>query len=168
MEREDILMQIWAAQDEAYSLMTEYDTLPHYYGETVLYQAEAYIINHIGRMPDITTTELAAALNKTPSACSQSVRKLIDKGLITQRRNARNKRLYNLRLTGYGQQVFQDHIEFNRDCQKNTFRMLEKFSTAELENYLRVQQRINAAYQGDVQKSKERYGKEESADRRTT
>ena len=46
-------MQIWAAQGEAYSLMTEYDTLPHYYGETVLYQAEAYIINHIGRMPDI-------------------------------------------------------------------------------------------------------------------
>ena len=39
-KREELLEQIWAAQDTAYDLMSEYDSLPHSYGENVLYQAE--------------------------------------------------------------------------------------------------------------------------------
>ena len=39
-----LLRQIWDAQDTAYDLMNEYDSLPHYYGSVVLYQAEAYIV----------------------------------------------------------------------------------------------------------------------------
>ena len=31
-QREALLGQIWAAQDEAYDLMYEYDSLPHRYG----------------------------------------------------------------------------------------------------------------------------------------
>lgn len=158
MGRKELLQQIWNAQDEAYSLMEEYDSLPHHYGSDTLYQAEAYIVNLVGRLPDITTTELAEQLNKTPSACSQSVKKLIAKGLIEQARNAENKRLYNLRLTLAGERVYQDHIEFNQWCQKITFDMLSDFSEEELRAHLRVQQRINEAYQGDVQRSKQRYG----------
>lgn len=157
MKREEILNLIWEAQDEAYDLMTEYDSLPHSYGEDVLYQAEAYLVNWIGRIPDITTTELAENLKKTPSACSQIVRKLVEKGLVEQIRNVRNKRQYNLRLTADGQKVYQDHIAFNKNCQKITFQMLEEFCEEELETYLRVQQRINDAYRGDVQRSKEHF-----------
>ena len=40
MERSEILKKLWAEQDEAFELMTEYDSLPHHYGEDVLYQAE--------------------------------------------------------------------------------------------------------------------------------
>ena len=42
-----LFRQIWAAQDTAYDLMSEYDSLPHCYGSVVLYQAEAYIVNLI-------------------------------------------------------------------------------------------------------------------------
>ena len=38
-QREALLRQIWAAQDEAYDLMYEYDSLPHQYGENTLYQS---------------------------------------------------------------------------------------------------------------------------------
>ena len=75
-QREALLGQIWAAQDEAYDLMYEYDSLPHRYGAHILYQSEAHIIDLIGEHPEITVTELAAILKKTPSACSQIVRKL--------------------------------------------------------------------------------------------
>ena len=40
-QREALLGQIWAAQDEAYDLMYEYDSLPHRYGAHILYQSEA-------------------------------------------------------------------------------------------------------------------------------
>ena len=66
-----LFRQIWAAQDTAYDLMSEYDSLPHCYGSVVLYQAEAYIVNLIGQHPGITVTQLAETLNKTTSACSQ-------------------------------------------------------------------------------------------------
>lgn len=157
MTREEILEHIWNAQDEAYDLMLEYDSLPHYYGSDVLYQAEAYIVNHIGHTPNITTTELAETLKKTPSACSQIVRKLIDKGLVVQTRNVKNKRVYNLTLTADGEKIYQEHIKFNEECQEITFRMLAEFSDEDLATYLRVQERINEAYVGDVQRSKEKF-----------
>lgn len=160
MNREDILRQIWESQDEAYLLMTEYDSLPHHYGTTTLYQAEAYIINWIGRVPGITTTALAKELKKTPSACSQIVRKLIMKNLVTQERNAENKRLYNLRLTADGEKVYQDHASFNEYCQSITFDMLAEFTEAELNTCLRVQQRINEAYHGDVERSRKHFGED--------
>lgn len=154
-QREALLAQIWAAQDEAYDLMYEYDSLPHQYGENTLYQSEAHIIDLIGEHPEITVTELAAILKKTPSACSQIVRKLRAKGWVEQVRNAENNRIFNLYLTGSGQRVYQDHTAFNRSCQISTFQLLDTFSTEELEHHLMVQRKLNEAYQEDVQHSKE-------------
>ena len=153
-QREALLRQIWAAQDEAYDLMYEYDSLPHQYGENTLYQSEAHIIDLIGEYPEITVTELAAVLKKTPSACSQIVRKLRAKGWVTQVRNEENNRIFNLHLTESGQRVYQDHTAFNQSCQSSTFRLLETFSTQELEHHLMVQRKLNEAYQEDVQHSK--------------
>ena len=83
-KREELLEQIWAAQDTAYDLMSEYDSLPHSYGENVLYQAEAHLIDRIALHPGVTVTDLANMVRKTPSACSQLVRRLRDKGWVEQ------------------------------------------------------------------------------------
>lgn len=157
MKRKDILRDIWNQQDKAFELMMEYDELPHHYGSEILYQAEGHIIDLIAAYPDITVTDLSNILRKTSSACSQMVRKLREKGLVEQTRNRDNNRLYNLRLTTAGQQVFRDHMEFNRQCQDITFSMLDSFSDEELAAHLRVQKRINEAYMGDVQRSRERF-----------
>ena len=69
-KREELLEQIWAAQDTAYDLMSEYDSLPHSYGENVLYQAEAHLIDRIALHPGVTVTDLANMVRKTPSACA--------------------------------------------------------------------------------------------------
>ena len=153
--RETLLRQVWAAQDEAYDLMYEYDSLPHRYGENTLYQSEAQIVDHIGEQPGITVTELAAILKKTPSACSQIVRKLRAKGWVEQVRNEENNRVYNLYLTEAGRRVYQDHTAFDRSCQAATFRLLETFSSEELEHHLMVQKKLNEAYQSDVEHSRE-------------
>ena len=156
-QREALLRQIWAAQDEAYDLMYEYDSLPHQYGENTLYQSEAHIIDLIGEHPEITVTELAAVLKKTPSACSQIVRKLRAKGWVEQVRNTENNRVFNLHLTESGQRVYQDHTAFNRSCQEATFRLLESFSNEELMRHLEVQRKLNEAYQDDVKNSREHH-----------
>lgn len=154
-ERTELLKKIWAAEDEAYDLMCEYDSLPHHYGENILYQAEAHIIDLIAEYPDITITDLANILRKTPSACSQIVRKLKEKGWVEQERNPENNRQFKLRLTEGGMKVYKDHTEFNRACQELTFEKLRDFSAADLETHLRVQKQINAAFVEDVRRSRE-------------
>ena len=154
-KREELLGQIWRAQDTAFDLMNEYDTLPHRYGENFLYQAEAHLIDLIAMHPDITITDISNILRKTPSACSQIVRKLRGKGWVEQIRNEANNRQINLRLTEEGRKVFEDHDAFDRECQEKTFRKLDGFTEEELAVALAVQQRINEAYQDDVRRSRE-------------
>ena len=154
-KRSELLEQIWNQQNQAYDLMCEYDAMPHRYGECMLYQAEAHMIDLIAQYPDITAADLAVILRKTPSACSQTLRKLREKGLVEQLRNAANNRQYKLQLTESGQALYRDHAAFSADCQQRTFDRLAEFTEEELALYLRVQQRINEAYADDVRRSRE-------------
>ncbi len=154
-KRQKLFTQIWDSQDEAYDLMFEYDSLPHNYGDAVLYQAEAYIINLIGQHPGITSTELAHVLKKTTSACSQIVRKLRSKNWVEQIRNEKNNRIYNLHLTESGLKLYEAHRDFNLQCQEITFSNLSEFSDDQLAVYLQIQRKLNEIYQADVQRSKE-------------
>lgn len=156
-KRTELEKKIWAAQDEAYDLMCEYDSLPHHYGENILYQAEAHIIDLVAEYPDITITDLANILRKTPSACSQIVRKLKAKGWVEQERNPENNRQVKLRLTEGGEKVYKDHTAFNHACMELTFEKLKDFSDADLRIYLRVQKCINGAYVEDVRRSREHF-----------
>lgn len=154
-KRSELLEQIWNQQNQAYDLMCEYDAMPHRYGACMLYQAQAHMIDLIALYPGITAADLASILRKTPSACSQTLRKLREKGLVEQLRNAANNRQYKLRLTESGQALYRDHAAFSADCQQRTFDRLAEFTEEELALYLRVQQRINEAYADDVRRSRE-------------
>ena len=74
--RSQLFNQLLDSLNESFSLMEEYDAVPHDYGAAVLYQAESQIIHLVGHQPGITASELATILRKTPSACSQLIRKL--------------------------------------------------------------------------------------------
>ena len=154
--RKELLERIWRAQDEAYALMFQYNSLPRCYGENTLYQAEGEIIDLIAIHPGITVTTLGAILQKTPSACSQIVRKLRDKGWVCQSRNRENNRLYNLTLTEAGMGIYRDHIHFTQKCRDITFGLLEEFTEEQLESHLCIQRRLIQAFQGDVERSRDR------------
>lgn len=153
-KRSELLEQVWNQQNQAYDLMCEYDAMPHRYGACMLYQAQAHMIDLIALYPGITAADLASILRKTPSACSQTLRKLREKGLVEQLRNAANNRQYKLQLTESGQALYRDHAAFSADCQQRTFDRLAEFTEEELALYLRVQQRINEAYADDVLRSR--------------
>ena len=155
--REALLRAVWSSQDTAYDLMCEYDSLPHHYGENVLYQAEGHMIDLIALYPDITITDIANILHKTPSACSQMVRKLKSKGWVNQIRNEENNRQVNLRLTDKGQAVYQAHQSFTENCRELTYQKLEGFTEEELAVFVAIQTKLNEAYQGDVQRSRQRF-----------
>ncbi len=152
--RKDLLNDVWAEQDTAYDLMAEYDSLPHHYGDNIMYQAEGQIIDLIAANPGITITDLAQRLRKTTSACSQLVRRLREKDWIEQTRNVRNNRQFNLKLTPAGEAVYKDHMAFCDDCQKRAFALLSHFTEEELAHHIAVQRALNEAYRGDIQRSR--------------
>lgn len=152
--RKELLDDVWAEQDTAYDLMAEYDSLPHHYGDNIMYQAEGQIIDLIAANPGITITDLAQRLRKTTSACSQLVRRLREKDWIEQTRNARNNRQFNLKLTPAGEAVYNDHMAFCNDCQERAFSLLRQFSEEELAHHVAVQRALNEAYRGDIQRSR--------------
>lgn len=153
-----MLQKIWESQDEAYGLMMEYDSLPHRYGAYTLHQAEAHVITLIAENPDITVTDISCILKKTPSACSQMIRKLREKGWVAQFRNENNNREYKLRITEEGEKVYLDHDSFDRECKARTFRKLEDFTKEQLNTYLEIQNKLIEAYAEDVKRSREYFG----------
>lgn len=107
--------------DEGCRLVQEYDSVPHDYGAAILYQAESQIIHLVGHQPGITASEIAAAFHKTPSACSQLIRKLRKKGWLLQKRNHDNNREYQLYLTDEGKEIYEDHDLFEKDVWNAVF-----------------------------------------------
>ncbi len=139
-------------------LIAEYDSIPHDYGAAVLYQAESQIIHLIGKHPGITATELASITSKTPSACSQLIRKLKSKKWVKQLRNEGNNRQYQLFLTESGEEIYEDHSRFEQCCYQRYFDFLSSFSMEECRSYIKIQKILNHAFSLDVEESKRSLG----------
>ena len=59
-----LFCEIMQEMDTAYDLMVEYDSLPHKYGQNILYQAESHMIGYIGEHEGVTITELSNVFKK--------------------------------------------------------------------------------------------------------
>ena len=114
--KEELYLQIMDGLEKSCRLMAAYDEMPHEYGDSILYQVESHTIERIGITPGITSSELSAGMNKTPSASSQIIRKLRKKGLVFQKRNKDNNREYNLFLTDYGWRIYKAHAAVDEEC----------------------------------------------------
>lgn len=136
--------------DKGYELCFEYDSMPHQYGDEVLYQSEMHFLEVVGDTPSITITVISQQLRKTKSACSQMVRKLVKKELLTQERNEKNNREYYLNLTERGKEIYEVHKEFDEKCMQRTYKSLADFSEEELRSYISVQKTLNQVFQKDV------------------
>lgn len=158
-QRFDLFMKVVQTFDIGYDSAFEYDSVPHQYGDEVLYQSEMHLLKAIGQFTDITVTELAVKFKRTKSACSQMVHKLRRKGLVEQIRNEKNLREYNLILTERGWEIYNLHTKFERNCLKRSCSYLNDFTTEELETYIRVQEKLNEAFKQDVEDNLEIYSK---------
>lgn len=149
-QKECLYFQLLKEVLEGRRLLNEYDASPHRYGDTVLFQAESHLIQEIGRTPDTTVTDLAEKLGKTPSACSQLVRKLRAKGLVVQTRNETNNRVYHLNLTDTGWLIYQHHEQYDEACRQRELQHLSDFSIEDLELFSRIQRCLNQAFEEDI------------------
>ena len=91
-------------------ILNRYQSLPRWYGkDLLLYSSEADLIAAIGDGEPITATELARMKVSTPSAISQTVKKLDAKGLLIRDAQDGDRRTVSLRLSEAGRCLYKLH-----------------------------------------------------------
>jgi DNA-binding MarR family transcriptional regulator len=79
-----------------------------------LYFAEIHTITMVGKNMEINMTRLAELMGVTKGAISQTIRKLVSKGLIIKE-NTTNRKEYNLKLSEKGNKVFYGQESFQSE-----------------------------------------------------
>ena len=156
-KRDEIFGELMNQIDESYEMMSDYDAIPHNYGGgEYLYQSESQIIHVVGDHPGITARELSDLIRKTPSFCSQNIKKLRAKGYIEQIKNKYNAREYFLQLTEKGKEMYAEHRDFEQRCLQRTLENISEFSDDELRKFIEIQKKINETFALDVGESKKK------------
>jgi DNA-binding MarR family transcriptional regulator len=79
----------------------------------LIHCSEIHTMMVIGKNPDITITNLAAALGITKSAISQMITRLAGRNLVEKRRNPDNEKEILLRLTPRGTIAYLGHEQYH-------------------------------------------------------
>lgn len=117
-----------------------YDSTPRVYGDETLFQAECHTIDMIGSIDNVTVTDIAKATNKSKSAVSQMVVRLIKKGFVTKSRREDNERNVDLALTPKGRKIYEFHKEYDRQSYETILACIQHFTVDELHTYLSIQE----------------------------
>lgn len=103
----ELLEQVKAKLELVHTPIRDYNTgFP-------LYKVEIHTIQIIGSKPGISSTDLAARMGVTKSAVSQTVNKLLKKGLIRKTHSASDARESALELSALGWKGFHAHELFH-------------------------------------------------------
>lgn len=126
-QRMTIIYQFVLAYNEY--LNTRHSYLPDY----ALTTLEAHLLTDICDYPDSTVTSLANAWNRSVSATSQTVGKLIKKDLVTRENSTKNAKIFYLRPTSKGIEISNAHKRYDVLDTIRTYKtLLHSLSTEEL------------------------------------
>ncbi len=112
----------------------------------LLYVTELHTISRVGRNKEINMTKLAEIMGVTKGAISQTISKLVKKGLIT-RVNTNNMKEVNLRLSEKGLLVYGQHELFHKEI----FRFAETLYENATEEDKALVKRLFLAISGNMQ-----------------
>jgi len=117
----------------------------------LMHPKEIHTVQAIGRYPRINVTKLAEYTGVTKGAVSQTIKKLVRKGLVHRKHAPGNAKEVVLELTNLGWIGFRNHEKFHMD----TYRIVEEYFGDQIENGL---QRISLAAD-DINKILDEYEK---------
>lgn len=100
---------------------------------------EVHILTEINDNNGITVTQLAMNWNKTTSAISQVIKKLVEKQLIIRKINEQDAKSFNLIITQKGKEIVHFHKKYDiLDIVKTKKKLLEKFSLDEIVSFDKI------------------------------
>lgn len=146
MSREQ-LYRSFAALDEKMNIIyqfvlgyNDYINMRHNYtAEEALTMLEAHVLTNICDHPGTTVTELASVWNRSVSATSQTVRRLMAKELVVRENAPDNGKVFYLKPTEKGLRVSDQHKRYDvTDTIKTVKTLLKGSSLEEVETMFRM------------------------------
>jgi DNA-binding MarR family transcriptional regulator len=145
LDREEVFNELMETLYETSRLLSSYESFPRKYGtEDELFMVEVHTLALIGDHGKITTSEIAEITNRTKSAVSQMVDKLIKKELAVKYRNQNNYRELLIELTPKGQIVYEYHKKLDEMEYGKLLKSLNEFSTKDFQTYIKIAKVINS------------------------
>lgn len=119
---------------------TEYMNLRHEYTDNLqLTMLESHLLTDICDIPNSTVTSLSAAWNRSMSATSQTVRKLMQKELIYRENSREDAKVFYLHPTELGRKISAEHKRHDTiDALQMLQHLRYEISAEEGETMLRV------------------------------
>ena len=105
----DLLDQVVGKLGSRHAAPYDFDT------GTQLYRAEIHTIQAVGENPGINVTALAEHMGVTKGAASQTISKVVKKGLVRKKGAVDNERETLLELTDLGLTAYRAHERFHMD-----------------------------------------------------
>lgn len=124
--------------NSVYKFVLEYNdyinTRHNYTSEASLTMLEAHILTDICDFEKSTVSSLAASWGRSVSATSQTVRRLMAKGLVTRENAPDNGKVFYLHPTEKGLRVSDEHKRYDtEDTIKTVKRLMKKLRFEEIE-----------------------------------
>lgn len=115
------------------------NTRHNYTAEEALTMLEAHVLTNICDHPGTTVTELAGIWNRSVSATSQTVRRLMAKELVVRENAPNNGKVFYLKPTEKGLHVSDQHKRYDvEDTIKTIKTLLRDSSLEEIETMFRT------------------------------
>ena len=114
----------------------------HNYGyEQMFTMMEIHTLTHIEDNPGVTITELSKIWQKTKSAVSQTVKKLVDNGFVERKHKENNYKSVLLYVTEKGRQLSNVHKAYDvADITQTTGLLIAQCGEKDVEAFYRVLQ----------------------------
>lgn len=121
-------------------LYNSYVMSEHDYGTGhMVTMIEAHTLTYIEENPGTTVTELAKYWNKTKGALSQTVTRLVNKGLVSRHKTEQNAKTVLLYPTEDGRRLSQAHRLYNTiDISKTLNDLLKDCTMEEIDSFYKV------------------------------
>lgn len=144
MNREKVFNELIETIYEVSRLLRSYESIPRKYGtEDELFMVEVHTLDLIGNYIKITTSEIADITDRTKSAVSQTVDKLIKKELAFKYRNPNNYRQLIIELTPKGQVIYAFHKKLDAAQYEKHLKNLNQFTTEDFLTFIEIAKVMN-------------------------
>lgn len=155
LNRIDVFNELMETIYDTSRLISSYESFPRKYGtEDELFMVEVHTLNIIGDHRQITTSEIAEITNRTKSAVSQMVDKLIKKELAVKYRNQNNYRELIIELTPKGKIVYEYHKKLDETEYGKHLMNLKEFTAEDFQTFIKIAKVINYGVEKDLSKDK--------------
>jgi DNA-binding MarR family transcriptional regulator len=123
-------------------------------GGLLITTREAHTIEAVGRLPQMSVTDVANAFGITKSAASQMVSKLCSKGFLNKQQAPHSNKECQLTLTPVGKKAFEAHERFHGQDREALVERLSAFSLSQIATISVLLEAI-----GDVMDKRLSYGR---------